>query len=334
MKRIIALTLILILSSTAIVFANDIGTIKENLTKYNIITDYEIGTINRAEAAKIIVTMMGMGECERTDTKFIDVPKEYWASGYINRAQEMGIINGHGDGTFKPEQKLTNEQFIKMLVVALGYEPTVAGTYPTGYFAKATQLGITRSLDLTGTDVALRSDVAVMVYNALDIPIMYQSGYGDVVTFVVADGKDGIEKITLRIKLDNQLKNKDNTTSQEYNGPEIVFYNVENNTDLVKLPDSQSQNTSFSGEEYIGRVLKICNLQKKNGTYIFENSLNENDNAKYIINNDTYVQITSNTVDIKNIKNDMYAQVWHYTDDKDEIEILKIELMKNKPSGI
>lgn len=335
MKRIIALTLILILSSTAIVFANDIGAIKENLTKYNIITDYEIGTINRAEAAKIIVTMMGMGECERTDTKFIDVPKEYWASGYINRAQEMGIINGHGDGTFKPEQKLTNEQFIKMLVVALGYEPTVAGTYPTGYFAKATQLGITRSLDLTGTDVALRSDVAVMVYNALDIPIMYQSGYGDVVTFVVADGKDGIEKITLRIKLDNQLKNKDNTTSQEYNGPEIVLYRkVENNTDLVKLPDSQSQNTSFSGEEYIGRVLKICNLQKKNGTYIFENSLNENDNAKYIINNDTYVQITSNTVDIKNIKNDMYAQVWHYTDDKDEIEILKIELMKNKPSGI
>ncbi len=334
MKRIIALTLILILSSTAIVFANDIGAIKENLTKYNIITDYEIGTINRAEAAKIIVTMMGMGECERTDTKFIDVPKEYWASGYINRAQEMGIINGHGDGTFKPEQKLTNEQFIKMLVVALGYEPTVAGTYPTGYFAKATQLGITRSLDLTGTDVALRSDVAVMVYNALDIPIMYQSGYGDVVTFVVADGKDGIEKITLRIKLDNQLKNKDNTTSQEYNGPEIVFYKVENNTDLVTLPDNQSQNNSFSGEEYIGRVLKISNLQKKNGTYIFENSLNENDNAKYIINNDTYVQITSNTVDIKNIKNDMYAQVWHYTDDKDEIEILKIELMKNKPSGI
>ncbi len=334
MKKIIALTLILIISSTAIVFANDIGAIKENLTKYNIITDYEIGTINRAEAAKIIVTMMGMGECERTDTKFIDVPKEYWASGYINHAQEMGIINGHGDGTFKPEQKLTNEQFVKMLVVALGYEPSVAGVYPTGYFAKATQLGITKNLDLTGTDDAKRSDVAVMVYNALNIPIMYQDGYGSFVSYIIADGKNGVEKITLRIKLDNQLKNKDNTTSQEYDGPEIVFYKVENNTDLVTLPDNQSQNNSFSGEEYIGRVLKISNLQKKNGTYTFENSLNENDNAKYIVNDDTYVQITSNTVDIKNIKNGMYAQVWHYIDEKDEIEILKIELMKNKPSGI
>ena len=335
MKKIIALTLILIISTSFVVFTDDTETIRENLTKYNIITDYEIGTINRAEAAKIIVTMMGVGECERTDTKFIDVPKEYWASGYINRAQEMGIINGHGDGTFKPEQKLTNEQFVKMLVVALGYEPTVAGTYPTGYFAKATQLGITRSLDLTGTDVALRNDVAVMVYNALDVPIMYQSGYGDVVEFIIADGKNGLDKITLRMRLENYLKNKDNTTSQEYNGPKIVLYKkVANNTDLVTLPDSQSQNNSFSGEEYVGRVLKISNLQKKNGTYTFENSLNENDNAKYIVNDDTYVQITSNTVDIKNIKNGMYVQVWHYTDDKDEIEILKIELMKDKPGGI
>ena len=55
---------------------------------------------------------------------------------------------------------------------------------------------------------------------------------------------------------------------------------------------------------------------------------------KYIVNDDTYVQITSNTVDIAEIKNGMYAQVWHYANDKDEIEILKIELMKNKPSGI
>ncbi len=307
MKKIIALTLILIISSSFIVFADDTETIRENLTKYNIITDYEIGTINRAEAAKIIVTMMGIGECERTDTKFIDVPKEYWASGYINHAWEMGIINGHGDGTFKPEQKLTNEQFVKMLVVALGYEPTVAGTYPTGYFAKATQLGITKNLDLTGTNVALRSDVAVMVYNALDIPIMYQSGYGNVVEFIIADGKNGVKYETLRTQLD-----------------EIMG--------IVEVEENKAP--TFNGEEYSGRVLKISNLKEKKGIYTFNNSLNSSDKATYIVNEDTYIQITNNTVSLDEIKNGMYAQVWHYTDDKDEIEILKIELMKNKPSGI
>ena len=307
MKKIIALTLVLIFTVSTFVLADNIETIKENLTKYNIITDYEIGTINRAEAAKIITTMLGVGECERTNTIFTDVPKEYWASGYINRAQEMGIINGHGDGTYKPEQKLTNEQFVKMLVVALGYEPSVSGVYPTGYFSKATQLGITKNLNLTGTDVALRSDVAVMVYNALDIPVMQQNGFGDFVTFVIADGKNGAERITLRSRL-NELKG---------------ISDVEEN----KTP-------TFNGDEYVGKVLKISNLKEKNGVYTFNNSLNPKDNSTYIINKDTYVQITDNTVELKEIKNDMYAQVWHYTDDKDEIEILKIELMKNKPSGI
>ena len=298
MKKIIALTLIIIMCSTVLVFANNTSEIQESLTKYNIITNYEIETINRAEAAKIIVTMLGLGDCKKTETNFIDVPMEYWASGYIQTAKQMGIINGHGDGTFKPEEKLTNEQFVKMLVCALGYEPAVIGGYPVGYFTKATSLGITQNLDLTGTDIAKRSDVAVMIYNALDIPIMYQDGYGDVVSFVIADGKNGVEKKTLRIQLDKKTS------------------------------------PLFNGDEYSGRVLKISNLKYKNGIYTFNNSLNANDKATYIINEDTYIQTTSNTVELYQIKDGMYAQVWHYTDDKDEIEILKIELMKNKPSGI
>ena len=298
MKKIIALALIIIMCSTVLVFANNTSEIQESLTKYNIITNYEIETINRAEAAKIIVTMLGLGDGEKTETNFIDVPMEYWASGYIQTAKQMGIINGHGDGTFKPEEKLTNEQFVKMLVCALGYEPAVIGGYPVGYFTKATNLGITQNLDLTGTDIAKRRDVAVMIYNSLDIPIMYQDGYGDVVSFVIADGKNGVEKKTLRIQLDKKTS------------------------------------PLFNGDEYSGRVLKISNLKYKNGIYTFNNSLNANDKATYIINEDTYIQTTSNTVELYQIKDGMYAQVWHYTDDKDEIEILKIELMKNKPSGI
>ena len=301
MKKIIALTLVFIMVSSTIVFADDTETIQKDLTRYNIITDYEIGTVNRAEASKIILTMLGFEEFERTDTIFTDVPKEYWASGYIEAARQMGIINGHGDGTFKPEQKLTNEQFVKMLICALGYEPAVAGVYPTGYFMKATQLGITKNLDLTGTNVALRSDVAVMVYNALDIPIMRQHGFGNAV-YVIQDGKNGVKYETLRTQLNEILDIED-----------------------IEAP-------TFNGEEYTGRVLKISNLKRHYGIYTFNNSLNSTDKATYIVNEDTYVQITNNTVALDEIKNGMYAQVWHHTDDKDNIEILKIELMKEKPN--
>lgn len=306
MKKILALTLIFIMASSAFVFADDMEAIQTDLTKYNIITDYEIGTVNRAEAVKIILTMLGFEEFERTDTIFTDVPKEYWASGYIEVAWQMGIINGHGDGTFKPEQKLTNEQFIKMLVCALGYQPAVNGVYPTGYFMKATDLGITAGIDVVGTDIALRSDVAVMVHNALDIPIMRQYGFGNAI-FVIQDGKNGVKYETLRTQLD-----------------EIMG--------IVEVEENKAP--TFNGEEYSGRVLKISNLKEKNGIYTFNNSLNSSDKATYIVNEDTYIQITNNTVSLDEIKNGMYAQVWHYTDDKDEIEILKIELMKNKPSGI
>lgn len=321
MKKIITLTLILIMASSAFVFADDMKRIQNDLTKYNIITDYEIGTVNRAEATKIIITMLGIGECERTDTSFIDVPKEYWASGYINTAWQMGIINGHGDGTFKPEQKLTNEQFVKMLVCALGYEPAVNGVYPTGYFMKASQIGITQNLDLAGTDVALRSDVAVMVYNALDIPIMYQNGYGSFTEYVIADGKNGTDKITLRMKLDNALENANSD-----NESKTITFTVMKSIEDIDI--------TLNEEDYVGRVLKISNLKEENGIYTFNNSLNVNDKATYIVNKDTYVQITSNTVELDEIKDGMYAQCWHYTDDKDDIEILKIELMKENPSGI
>lgn len=298
MKKIIALTLILIITASSVVSATDTNTIQSDLSKYKIITDFEIPTINRAEAVKIILTMLGFDETERTDTIFKDVPKEYWASGYIHNANQMGIINGKGDGTFAPEEKLTNEQFVKMLVCALGYEPAVIGGYPVGYFTKATNLGITGNLDLTGTDVAKRSDVAVMVYNALDIPIMYQDGYGNFISYIIADGKNGVEKKTFRIQLDKK-----------------------------SLP-------LFNGEEYSGRVLRINNLKYKNGIYTFNNSLNSNDKSTYIINEDTYIQTTTNTVELYQIKDGMYAQCWHYTDDKDEFELLKVELMKNKPDGI
>ena len=49
---------------------------------------------------------------------------------------------------------------------------------------------------------------------------------------------------------------------------------------------------------------------------------------------ETYVYLSDNTVELDKIADGMYAQVWHRTDAQGRIEILKIELMKEKPSGI
>lgn len=50
---------------------------------------------------------------------FNDVSSTHWALSYIYRAQYENIINGYGDGTFKPENQVKTGEFIKMVAMAL-----------------------------------------------------------------------------------------------------------------------------------------------------------------------------------------------------------------------
>ena len=55
---------------------------------------------------------------------------------------------------------------------------------------------------------------------------------------------------------------------------------------------------------------------------------------KVIWDPDIYIYLSENTLNLSEIKNDMYMQCWYFTNDTNEIELLKIELMKEKPAGI
>lgn len=47
--------------------------------------------------------------------------RAHWAENAIKRLISLNIVDGYKDGTFKPNQKVTREQFIKMLVQTMGY---------------------------------------------------------------------------------------------------------------------------------------------------------------------------------------------------------------------
>ena len=51
---------------------------------------------------------------------FPDVPANYWAKKHIDYLVAQKVIVGFPDGTFKPENPVTREQFAKMIVVAKG----------------------------------------------------------------------------------------------------------------------------------------------------------------------------------------------------------------------
>ncbi|MDI6600181.1 MAG: S-layer homology domain-containing protein [Thermoanaerobacteraceae bacterium] len=162
--------------------------------------------ITRTEFATLVVRALGLeGAAKLTTAKpaFSDVNADYqWAWGYITVATEQGIIKGYPDGTFGPAKPVTYAEAVAMLVRALGYEPAVTGTWPVGYLAKGSELGITDSVKVTADGYASRGDVAVMLDNSLEIDMMEQVGFGDTVEYKVPDNpknlledKIGVDKI-------------------------------------------------------------------------------------------------------------------------------------------
>lgn len=158
-------------------------------------------TITRAEVTKIICEMQGLkGDASKGATIFTDVAADHWASGYINMATNMGIVNGMGDGTFAPDAPVTYEQVVKMIVVALGYAPMAAdkGGYPTGHLVVAQSAGVTKNVAAPAqTDAAKRSIVAALVYNALDVPMMEKTGFGTNESYEIMDGTGDKARNTL-----------------------------------------------------------------------------------------------------------------------------------------
>lgn len=139
-------------------------------------------TITRAEVATVIVRILGMESAAQSSmgsTPFTDVPADHWASGFINVAYQQGAILGMGDGTFAPEDEVTYEQVIKMIVAAMGYtlKANDLGGYPTGYLSVASTEGITKGANGSVGSPAKRSTVARLVYNALEVGFMEVSSW-------------------------------------------------------------------------------------------------------------------------------------------------------------
>ncbi len=58
------------------------------------------------------------------NSKFSDVAEKDWFYSYVTSLASKGIIEGYPDGTFAPQGNITRAEFIKLLVVCMGYELT------------------------------------------------------------------------------------------------------------------------------------------------------------------------------------------------------------------
>ncbi|WP_188208244.1 S-layer homology domain-containing protein [Alkalibacillus aidingensis] len=66
--------------------------------------------ITRAEAAAVLVRVLGLEPVEPVGNSFSDVEEDYWAHEEIEIVKQRGIFSGKANGTFGPKDSLTREQ--------------------------------------------------------------------------------------------------------------------------------------------------------------------------------------------------------------------------------
>lgn len=168
------------------------------LSERGILLGYEDGNfcpnreITRGEAAALVSRAMGYTAAYvPLSLPFKDVSKGYWAEKFISYCYEAKIVNGVTYSEYRPAEKVSNAQLVKMLVCASGFSKDaekIGGTpWYRGYIETAKAKGILDSVSISGKEnnSAIRGDAAIMVYNC------FKNGYIDQSLVLPGGGSSG-----------------------------------------------------------------------------------------------------------------------------------------------
>ena len=251
--------------------------------------------MTRAEFSKVIIKMLGYDSEDATtaDGRFTDVPATHWAAGYINLAASLGLLEGQGNSTFRPDESILLQEAVKTVVVVLGYKFLAQDKgYPQGYITQAIRLGILKGVSSGFEKPASRRDVFQLVYNALDVDQLTLSlNTGE------TDSYEAIEGNTIR----NYLMGK----REMFEGTGVVTATFE--TYLVN-PNSGIEEDEV---EIDGRIYKLGNSDAYNylGVKVDFTAYEDESTGEYVLE---YV-LPSPDVKILDIRSDEIQNYSNYT---------------------
>ena len=259
LKKVLALVVAFSMMLSVVAFAGfgdvaadaDYAGAVELLSALDIMVGDDLGnfnpdkTISRAEMAAIVCRIKGLegaAKGAQGATAFTDVAADHWASGYVNMANQNGIINGYGDGKFGPEDEVSYEAAVKMIVCALGFEPMAAqkGGWPTGYLVVANSYKITE-----GVSGSTRADVAVLVANALSTPMMDQTTYGADAEFEILDGKKDRDYRTLLTDMDIYVAT--GIVMDTEKAEELAYFTATEDSDDLEFEEEEEYEFEING---------------------------------------------------------------------------------------
>jgi N-acetylmuramoyl-L-alanine amidase len=122
--------------------------------------------MTRAHAAAMIGRAIQLSG-KSTSGKFSDVPSSHFASGYINESVSRGIINGYGDGTFRPNVTLTRGEMALLISRAFGYQSATTNDAANELMSKGVALGVGKG-NFGTVQLMKRGDFAVFLARAVN----------------------------------------------------------------------------------------------------------------------------------------------------------------------
>ncbi len=109
-------------------------------------------------------------EINLTDVKSTD-----WFYSNVKEMIRLGMVDGYSNNTFKPENPVKADEFIKMLVIALGYDakPSTSTYWADGFIQRAEELKICDTTFINDYRFDLTREQAVkIIANALSLKEM------------------------------------------------------------------------------------------------------------------------------------------------------------------
>ncbi len=147
-------------------------------------TSYNLeGQLKRSEASAFIVKALGVQnrvlqqKDSYSQTSFKDVPKTEWYAPYVGYMTQNSIITGYPDGTFRPDEYISEKAFFSLVLKAMGY--TSSDFDWDSINKKAYEAGLVEDMNyLFKSDdnvMYKRSDVVNTLFNALRSPLKGQN---------------------------------------------------------------------------------------------------------------------------------------------------------------
>lgn len=127
--------------------------------------------VSRAEFSKLAIAASPAKNTVALGLKispYKDVPYTEWYAPYVKAAVSAGYVQGYLDATYRPNNTVTYEEAITIMLRLLGYaDGDFAAAYPHGQIAKAQGLDMLDGVDAAIGEPLTRRGVMRLIYNTL-----------------------------------------------------------------------------------------------------------------------------------------------------------------------